>query len=70
AVAALPLRTELLVAEAYPGAPAHTVLLVRPDGHLAAALSGVRPGALYACADAARGGNTARGVPAEASARQ
>ncbi|MBU3871826.1 monooxygenase, partial [Streptomyces sp. 4503] len=52
AAAALPMRTELLVAEAYPGAPAHTVLLVRPDGHLAAALSGVRPSALYACADA------------------
>ncbi|MFE2446017.1 FAD-dependent monooxygenase [Streptomyces melanosporofaciens] len=70
AAAALPMRTELLVAEAYPGAPAHTVLLVRPDGHLAAALSGVRPSALYACADAARGGNAARGVPAEASARR
>ncbi|WNE99276.1 FAD-dependent monooxygenase [Streptomyces luomodiensis] len=70
AVAALPLATELLVTEAYPGAPAHTVLLVRPDGHLAGALSGVRPSGLYACADAVRGGNAARGVPAEASARQ
>ncbi|MFD8628355.1 FAD-dependent monooxygenase [Streptomyces hygroscopicus] len=70
AVAALPLPTQLLVAEAYPGAPAHTVLLVRPDGHLAAALSGVRPSALYAYADAVRGGNAARGVPEEASARR
>ncbi|GLV74020.1 FAD-dependent monooxygenase [Streptomyces hygroscopicus] len=70
AVAALPLPTQLLVAEAYPGAPAHTVLLVRPDGHLAAALSGVRPSALYAYADAIRGGNAARGVPEEASARR
>jgi 3-(3-hydroxy-phenyl)propionate hydroxylase len=65
AVSALPMRTELLVAEEYPGAPAHTVLLVRPDGHLAAALSGVRPAELYACADAARGGDTARGADAE-----
>ena len=66
AVSALPMRTELLVAEEYPGAPAHTVLLVRPDGHLVAALSGVRPAELYACADAARGGDTARGADAEA----
>ncbi|MGW2332086.1 FAD-dependent monooxygenase [Streptomyces sp. NPDC001700] len=65
AVSALPMRTELLVAEEYPGAPAHTVLLVRPDGHLAAALSGVRPAELYACADAARGGDTARGADTE-----
>ncbi|WP_175411544.1 FAD-dependent monooxygenase [Streptomyces sp. TRM64462] len=56
AVRALPMRGELLVAEAYPGAAAHTVLLVRPDGHLAAALSGVRPAALHAAADAVRGG--------------
>ncbi|MEU8828219.1 FAD-dependent monooxygenase [Streptomyces sp. NPDC048636] len=55
-VSTLPMRTELLVAEEYPGAPAHTVLLVRPDGHLAAALSGVRPAELYTCADALRGG--------------
>ncbi|MEK8172756.1 hypothetical protein NKH77_38010 [Streptomyces sp. M19] len=40
AVSALPVRAELLVAEAYPGAPAHTVLVVRPDGHLVAALAG------------------------------
>ncbi|MBL1100407.1 FAD-dependent monooxygenase [Streptomyces coffeae] len=61
AVSTLPMRTELLVAEEYPGAPAHTVLLVRPDGHLAAALSGVRPAELYACADALRGGARAQG---------
>ncbi|WFB07068.1 FAD-dependent monooxygenase [Streptomyces sp. LX-29] len=60
AVAALPVRAELLVAESYPGAAAHTVLLIRPDGHLVAALSGVRPGELYACADATRGGAPAR----------
>ncbi|WP_328968209.1 FAD-dependent monooxygenase [Streptomyces sp. NBC_00239] len=56
AVSALPVRAELLVAESYPGAAAHTVLLVRPDGHLAAAFAGVRPADLYAAADAVRGG--------------
>ncbi|MFG2718335.1 FAD-dependent monooxygenase [Streptomyces sp. NPDC048416] len=56
AVAALPLGAELLVAEDYPGAPAHAVLLVRPDGHLAAAFNGVHPAELYAAAGAVGGG--------------
>ncbi|MFE9374635.1 FAD-dependent monooxygenase [Streptomyces sp. NPDC006711] len=56
AVAALPLNAELLVAEDYPGAPAHAVLLVRPDGHLVAAFNGVHPAELYAAAEAAGGG--------------
>ncbi|QTT76059.1 FAD-dependent oxidoreductase [Streptomyces mobaraensis NBRC 13819 = DSM 40847] len=56
AVDGLPMRAELLVAEGYPGAAAHTVLVVRPDGYLVAALSGVRPAELSACADATRGG--------------
>ncbi|MGY4980862.1 FAD-dependent monooxygenase [Streptomyces sp. 900105755] len=56
AVTALPHPAELLVAEAYPGAPAHTVLLVRPDGQLVTALSGVRPADLYAAAEATLGG--------------
>ncbi|WP_405687317.1 FAD-dependent monooxygenase [Streptomyces sp. NBC_01387] len=56
AVTALPVKGELLVAETYPGASAHTVLLVRPDGHLVAAFNGVRPAELYAAADAVRGG--------------
>ncbi|MFD4753606.1 FAD-dependent monooxygenase [Streptomyces sp. NPDC058426] len=56
AVDALPCRAELLVAEGYPGAAAHTVLLVRPDGHLVTALHGVQPAALYGAADAAYGG--------------
>ncbi|MFD5034644.1 FAD-dependent monooxygenase [Streptomyces sp. NPDC058405] len=56
AVTALPVRAELLVTEAYPGASAHSVLLVRPDGHLVTAFGGVRPADLYAAADAARGG--------------
>ncbi|MGW4034299.1 FAD-dependent monooxygenase [Streptomyces sp. NPDC004838] len=56
AVSALPLRAELLVTESYPGASAHAVLLVRPDGHLVAAFAGVRPAELYAAADATRGG--------------
>lgn len=56
AVAALPNPAELLVAESYPGAAAHTVLLVRPDGHLVTALSGVRPADLYSAAEATLGG--------------
>ncbi|MEV5387936.1 FAD-dependent monooxygenase [Streptomyces sp. NPDC052721] len=56
AVTALPHPAELLVAESYPGAPAHSVLLVRPDGHLVTALSGVRPADLYAAAEATVGG--------------
>ncbi|MFF7731253.1 FAD-dependent monooxygenase [Streptomyces sp. NPDC008001] len=62
AVSALPLRAELLVTDEYPGAPAHTVLVVRPDGHLVAALAGVRPAELYACADAVRGGAAGGGT--------
>ncbi|MGW1951608.1 FAD-dependent monooxygenase [Streptomyces sp. NPDC001920] len=70
AVTALPYRAELLVAESYPGAAAHTVLLVRPDGHLVTALSGVRPADLYSAAEAALGGpvTTAAGATAEAGA--
>ncbi|MET9293556.1 FAD-dependent monooxygenase [Streptomyces sp. NPDC003077] len=60
AVAALPVPAEVLVAEEYPSAPAHTVLVVRPDGHLVAALAGVRADELYACADAVRGGPSGR----------
>ncbi|WP_328719043.1 FAD-dependent monooxygenase [Streptomyces sp. NBC_00247] len=56
AVHALPVESELLVTESYPGAAAHTVLLIRPDGHLVAAFAGVRPAELFAAADAARGG--------------
>ncbi|MEU2285569.1 FAD-dependent monooxygenase [Streptomyces sp. NPDC013178] len=56
AVTALPCPAELLVAESYPGAAAHTVLLVRPDGHLVTALSGVRPADLHAAAETAVGG--------------
>ncbi|WP_200301609.1 FAD-dependent monooxygenase [Streptomyces adelaidensis] len=56
AVSALPHPAELLVAERYPGAAAHTVLLVRPDGHLVTALTGVRPADLYTAAEATLGG--------------
>ncbi|MEU6845524.1 FAD-dependent monooxygenase [Streptomyces sp. NPDC046716] len=56
AVSALPHEAELLVAESYPDAPAHTVLLIRPDGHLVTALSGVRPAELYDAARTALGG--------------
>ncbi|MEU6658641.1 FAD-dependent monooxygenase [Streptomyces sp. NPDC046821] len=56
AVTALPHEAELLVAESYPGAPAHSVLLIRPDGHLVTAFSGVRPDDLRAAAETALGG--------------
>ncbi|MGW1160919.1 FAD-dependent monooxygenase [Streptomyces sp. NPDC002519] len=62
AVTALPHRAELLVAESYPGAAAHTVLLIRPDGHLVTALSGVRPADLYQAAE------TTLGCPAKEQA--
>jgi 3-(3-hydroxy-phenyl)propionate hydroxylase len=68
AVSALPHPAELLVAETYPGAAAHTVLLVRPDGHLVTALSGVRPADLYAAAEAALGGPREEQEEAKASA--
>lgn len=63
AVRALPVKAELLVTEAYPAAAAHTVLLVRPDGHLVASFPGVRPEELYAAADATRGGKAAEPEP-------
>ncbi|MER6124359.1 FAD-dependent monooxygenase [Streptomyces sp. NPDC001795] len=56
AVTALPHPAELLVAESYPGAAPHTVLLIRPDGHLVTALGGVRPAELYEAAEATLGG--------------
>ncbi|MBQ0988283.1 FAD-dependent monooxygenase [Streptomyces sp. F63] len=59
AVAALPVPAELLVTEGYPGAAAHTVLMVRPDGRLVAAIPGVDPAELHACADIVRGGGGA-----------
>ncbi|MFB7467944.1 FAD-dependent monooxygenase [Streptomyces sp. NPDC056224] len=68
AVSALPVRTDLLVADGYPGAPAHTVLLIRPDGHLAATFAGVRPAELYEAADAVRAGAPVSRVTAPSSA--
>ncbi|CAL9603175.1 3-(3-hydroxy-phenyl)propionate_3-hydroxycinnamic acid hydroxylase [Streptomyces sp. enrichment culture] len=68
AVSALPHPAELLVAEDYPGAAAHTVLLVRPDGHLVTALGGVRPADLYAAAEAVVGGSTKTETDAESEA--
>ncbi|MER6976871.1 FAD-dependent monooxygenase [Streptomyces carpinensis] len=69
AVTALPHRAELLVAESYPGAAPHTVLLVRPDGHLVTALGGVRPADLYTAAEATLGGPGHTATRAEAGAR-
>ncbi|MGW3497716.1 FAD-dependent monooxygenase [Streptomyces sp. NPDC001020] len=68
AVTALPHPAELLVAEDYPGAAAHTVLLIRPDGHLVTALSGVRPAELYQAAEATLGGPAKAEAEATASA--
>ncbi|MFI7384124.1 FAD-dependent monooxygenase [Streptomyces sp. NPDC049813] len=69
AIAALPHSAELLVAESYPEAAAHTVLLIRPDGHLVTALSGVHPTELYEAACTALGGPAPDGEPVEAGAR-
>ncbi|PYC76958.1 monooxygenase [Streptomyces tateyamensis] len=54
--AALPVPAEVLVTEEYPGAGAHTVLLVRPDGHLVGVTQGARAEDLQELAARARGG--------------
>ncbi|WP_299540546.1 FAD-dependent monooxygenase [uncultured Streptomyces sp.] len=69
AVRALPVPGEILVAESYPGAVAHTVLLVRPDGHLVTSFAGVRPAELFAAADVTRGGPEGARGDGEGSAR-
>ncbi|MCN9242545.1 FAD-dependent monooxygenase [Streptomyces sp. RY43-2] len=68
AVTALPHPAELLVTEDYPGAAAHTVLLIRPDGHLVTALNGVRPSELYGAAEATLGAPTKTEAPTETEA--
>jgi 3-(3-hydroxy-phenyl)propionate hydroxylase len=67
ATAGLPLPAELLVTESYPGAPAHSVLLVRPDGHLVAAVQGHRPEELFDLADKARSAAAELPVPRSAT---
>ncbi|MET9615113.1 FAD-dependent monooxygenase [Kitasatospora indigofera] len=54
--AALPVPAEVLVTEDYPGAAPHTVLLIRPDGHLVGTTQGCHAEGLLALADDARGG--------------
>ncbi len=54
--AALPVPAEVLVTEAYPGAGPHTVLLIRPDGHLVGVTQGAAAEDLQSLADGARGG--------------
>ncbi|MET9397191.1 FAD-dependent monooxygenase [Kitasatospora sp. NPDC002965] len=54
--ASLPVPAEVLVTEAYPGAGPHTVLLIRPDGHLVGVTRGAAAEDLRALADGARGG--------------
>ncbi|QMU78762.1 monooxygenase [Streptacidiphilus sp. PB12-B1b] len=63
ATRALPLPAELLVTEEYPTAAPHTVLLIRPDGHLVAALRGCHPDDLWTLADRARGGSADLPLP-------
>ncbi|GAB2911718.1 FAD-dependent monooxygenase [Streptomyces mayteni] len=55
AVGTLPLPAELMVTEEYPGAGAHTLLVVRPDGHLAASLPGSDLAGLAECVRGLRG---------------
>lgn len=52
---ALPLPAELLVTEGYPGTSPHTLLVVRPDGHLVGALPGTDHAGIQACVAAMRG---------------
>lgn len=56
AATTLPVPAEVLVTEGYPGAEPHSVLLIRPDGHLVGTTQGVRSDDLRALADGARGG--------------
>ncbi|MDT0305604.1 FAD-dependent monooxygenase [Streptomyces sp. DSM 44917] len=67
--ASLPLPAELLVTEEYPGAGAHTLLVVRPDGYLGAALPGTAREALLACVNALRGQAAHHGRPEPAADR-
>jgi 3-(3-hydroxy-phenyl)propionate hydroxylase len=67
ATEALPLPAELLVTESYPGAAAHTVLLIRPDGHLVAAVEGSRPDDLHDLAERARSAAAELPVPRAAT---
>ncbi len=67
ATESLPLPAELLVTEAYPGAVPHTVLLIRPDGHLVAALRGCHPDDLWTLADRARGSHAELPTPRAAT---
>ncbi|TWF97631.1 3-(3-hydroxy-phenyl)propionate hydroxylase [Kitasatospora viridis] len=53
---ALPVPAEVLVTEEYPEAGPHTVLLIRPDGHLVGATQGAPAEELLALAERARGG--------------
>ncbi len=68
ATRALPMPAELLVTGDYPGAAPHTVLLIRPDGYLAATLRGCSPGELWRMADLVRAGSGALPEPTGADA--
>jgi 3-(3-hydroxy-phenyl)propionate hydroxylase len=61
--AALPIPTEVLVTDRYPAADPHTVLLIRPDGHLVGSAHGAEPEALQALAQHAGGGPASTATP-------
>ncbi|MGP4114190.1 FAD-dependent oxidoreductase [Streptomyces sp. 4N509B] len=63
----LPMPADVLVTEDYPGAGPHTLLVVRPDGHLAAALPGTERDGLRACVHALRGAAAPDTPPAGAA---
>ncbi|MFJ8045388.1 FAD-dependent monooxygenase [Kitasatospora sp. NPDC096147] len=54
--ASLPIPAEVLVTDQYPAADPHTVLLIRPDGHVVGTTHGAEPDTLHALAQHARGG--------------
>jgi len=65
---ALPVPAEVLVTEAYPGAEPHTVLLIRPDGHLVGTTRGPHEDALRALT-ANLGGREAPPISGSAAGR-
>ncbi|MFE9427206.1 FAD-dependent monooxygenase [Kitasatospora sp. NPDC006697] len=54
--AALPVPAEVLVTEHYPEAGPHSVLLIRPDGHLVGVVHGAQAEDLHALAERVHGG--------------
>ncbi|MGK5530204.1 FAD-dependent monooxygenase [Streptomyces sp. URMC 129] len=70
AAGTLPLPAEVVVTEEYPGAGAHTLLIVRPDGHLAAALAGTDHAGLRDCVETLRGATGEPDPPGQENGRE